>query len=343
MVDSGFHLAQPAWLWLLLAILPVALWLWRTAMKAARGPIHRYADPHLLPHLTGTREAKAGERWGQFLLWALLWALLTIAMAGPRWDYSERRLFQTGDSLLILLDISRSMQADDVAPNRLARARQEIADLIRLNRELRLGLIAFASVPHVISPVSEDSAAIRNSLPALATDLTQLQGSRLLPALERAATLLANLPKEGARSILLISDGDFAEPGIAERIAELAAQGIRLHTLGIGTKEGGQVPGMRGGWILDRNGQPVRSSLDVEQLRGLADAGGGLYEEATYRDDDVLTLLKAAAASPLPATLTDERARIWNERFYLPVLLVMALLLGRFRPQARRQPRRDRR
>ena len=341
MPDGGFHFAQPVWLWLLLAILPVALWLWRSAVKAARGPIHRYADPHLLPHLTGTREAKTGERWGQFLLWALLWALLAVAMAGPRWDYTERRLFQTGDSLLILLDISRSMQVDDVAPSRLARARQEIADLIRLNRELRLGLIAFASVPQVISPVSEDSAAIRNSLPALSTDLAQLQGSRLLPALERAQTLLANLPREGARAILLISDGDFDEPGIVERVSALAEDGIRLHTLGIGTKAGSQVPGARGGWVLDRNGQPVRSSLGIEPLRALAEAGGGLYEEATYRDSDVLAILKAAAASPLPATLTDERARIWNERFYLPVLLVMVLLLGRFRPQATRQPRRD--
>ncbi|MBK1730623.1 VWA domain-containing protein [Thiococcus pfennigii] len=337
MADGGLHLAQPAWLWLLAALVPVALWRWRSAAKAARGPIHRYADPHLLPYLTGTREPAAGERWARLLHWAALWTLLVVALAGPRWDYVERPLLQSGDSLLILLDISRSMQVDDVAPSRLARARQEVADLIRQNRELRLGLIAFASVPLVISPVSEDPAAIRNALPALTTDLPELAGSRLLPALARAETLLEGLPPEGTRAILLISDGDFAEPGLLEQIAALAAQGIRLHTLGVGTTAGGQVPAPRGDWVLDRDGQPVRSRLDAAQLRALAKAGGGLYAEATYRDDDTLAILAAAAASPVSASLTDERARIWNERFYLPVLIVMALLLKHFRPRAPRR------
>lgn len=332
MPEAGFHFAQPGWLWLLLALAPVALWLWRSAARAARGPIQRYADPHLLPYLTGSRALKAGERWGHFLHWALLWTLLILAMAGPRWDYEERQLFQTGDNLLILLDISGSMQVDDLAPSRIARARQEIADLLRLNRGLRLGLIAFASVPLVISPVSEDPAAIRNSLPALATDLTQLPGSRLLAALERAEALLAKLPDQGARAILLISDGDFAESGLEERVATLAAQGIRLHALAVGTADGGLVPGPQGTRLLDRSGAPVRSALDAAQLQALAAAGQGRYWEASYRDEDTRAILEAAAASPAPAAVTDERARVWNDRYYLPVLLAALLVLGRFRP-----------
>ncbi len=337
MPELGFHFEQPGWLWLLLAVVPVAIWLWRSAAKAARGPVHRYADAHLLPYLTGTRELKTRERWGQFLSWSLLWALLIIAMAGPRWDYDERRLFQTGDNLLLLLDISRSMEVKDVAPSRLARARQELADLLRLNREVRLGLIAFASVPHVIQPVSEDSAAIRNSLPALSTDLTQLPGSRILAALDRAEMLLANLPHEGARSILLISDGDFDEAGLTGRVAALAAQGIHLYTLGIGTPDGGPVPGPAGTRLLDRTGEPVRSRLDAPLLEALAAAGQGRYWEATYRDTDTRAILQAAAASDLPPAVTDERARIWNDRFYLPVLLAAILLLNRFRARSTRR------
>jgi len=336
--EAGFHLAQPAWLWLLLAPIPVAVWLWRSAVKAARGPIHRYADPHLLPHLTGTRELKARERWGQFLYWSLLWAVLIFAMTGPRWDYEQRPLFQVGNNLMILLDISRSMQVEDVAPSRLARARQEIADLTLLNREVRLGLIAFASVPHVISPISDDSAAIRNSLPALSADLTELQGSRLLPALARAESMLEGLPEESSGSVLLISDGDFDEPGLIARAAELAERGIALHVLGVGTSDGGQVPGRRGEWLLDRSGQPVRSGLDAGLLRDLASAGGGLYREASYRQEDSKAILKAAATSRLPANLGEQRARIWNERFYLPVLVVAMLVLARFAPRS--SPRR---
>ena len=86
MPELGFHFEQPAWFWALLALIPVALWLWRSAERATRGPIHRYADAHLLPHLTGSRELATRERWGRFFRWSLLWALLVAAMAGPRWD-----------------------------------------------------------------------------------------------------------------------------------------------------------------------------------------------------------------------------------------------------------------
>jgi len=333
--EVGFNFEQPAWFWGLLALIPVAIWLWRSAAKAARGPIHRYADPHLLPHLTGTRELKTTERWGRFLRWSALWALLILAMAGPRWDYEDVRLFHPGNNLLILLDISRSMQVDDVAPNRLARARQEIQDLIMQNRQVRLGLIAFDSVPHVISPITEDTYTILNDLPALSTDLGRLQGSRLDAALDRAEGLLGSLPKDSARSILLISDGDFDEPDLVSRVEKLAAQGIRLQVLGVGTEEGARVPAQQGGWILDRSGQPIRSALNAKLLEELARAGQGDYQLADYRDDDTREILEAAAVTRLPPEAGDERTRIWNERFYLPVLALAALLVPSFRGRAR--------
>lgn len=337
MTELGFHFAQPAWFWGLLALVPVAIWLMRSAARAARSPVHRYADAHLLPHLTGTRDLKTHERWGRFLRWSLLWALLLAAMAGPRWDFADVRLFHPGNNLLVLLDISRSMQADDVSPSRLARARQEIQDLIVYNREVRLGLIAFASVPHVLSPITEDTYTILNALPALSTDLASLQGSRLGPALDRAETLLAGLPADSARSILLISDGDFDEPELLERVRQLAEKGVRLHVLGIGTDDGARVPAPRGGWITDRGGQPVISALNESMLEELADAGGGLYRVADYRDGDTADILKAAAVSRLPPQAGDQRTRIWNERYWLPVLLVAGLLVPQFRGRWRRR------
>jgi len=338
--EAGFHFEQPLWFLGLLALVPVALWLWRSAARAARGPIHRYADAHLLPHLTGTRELKAQERWGRFLSWSLLWTLLLAAMAGPRWDYTDVRLFHPGNNLLILLDVSRSMQVADVAPSRLARARQEIQDLIMIDRDVRLGLIAFASVPHVISPVTEDTYTVLNALPALSTDLAEFQGSRVSSALERAETLLNGLPAESSRAILLITDGDFDEPELTEQVRKLAAEGIRLHVLGIGTEQGARVPApppaQAGSWITDRTGKPVVSALNTDLLEGLAEAGQGIYLVAGYRDDDSRDILSAASVSKLPAKAGDERTRIWNERYYLPVLAIMILLLPQFRGQARR-------
>jgi Ca-activated chloride channel family protein len=339
--ETGFHFEQPLWFWGLLALPPVAWWLWRSAARAAKGPVHRYADAHLLPHLTGTRELKTRERWGRFFAWSLLWLLLLTAMAGPRWDYDDVRLFHPGDNLLILLDISRSMDATDAAPSRLGRARQEIQDLIMQNRRLRLGLIAFASVPHVISPVTEDSRTILLALPALSTDLSRLQGSRLHQALDRAEILLDALPEDSSRALLLISDGDFDESGLAERIGGLAERGIRMHVLGIGTERGGIVPGPRGEPLVGPDGEPVRTRLDEAQLEALAEAGQGLYRRADFRDADTRDVLQASAVTRLPPEAGTERTRIWNERFYIPVLLLALLLLPQFRTWLRphRAPR----
>ncbi|NEX21843.1 VWA domain-containing protein [Thiorhodococcus mannitoliphagus] len=344
MANQGFHFDQPLWLLGLIVIIPVALWLMRSAARAAKGPIHRYADPHLLPHLTGTRDLRVTERWGRFLRWSLLWTLLLIAMAGPRWDYDEVRLFHPGNNLLVLLDISRSMLAEDVSPSRLGRARQELQDLIVKNREVRLGLIVFASVPHVLSPMTEDTTSILNTLPALSVDLASpsLQGSSLTRALDRAESLLAGLPEDSARAILLISDGDLAEPGLQDRISRLAAQGVRFHALGVGGTQGATVPAPQGGVVVDPadpDHKPVRSALNERLLESLAQAGGGLYLPADYRDSDTDQILAAATLSHLPPEASDASTRIWNERFWLPVLLLAALLLPQFRG-ARRIARR---
>ena len=130
MPDLSFHFAYPWWLLGLLAVLPVGAWLRRSTVHGSMARLNRYADPHLLPHLTGSRELHATERWRRFSRWALLWSILIIAMAGPRWDYTQIQLFTPGSDLVILLDISRSMEVSDVRPSRLARARQEIEDLI---------------------------------------------------------------------------------------------------------------------------------------------------------------------------------------------------------------------
>jgi Ca-activated chloride channel family protein len=332
MPEAGFHFAQPGWLWALLAILPMAWWLRRSPATGYQGRIRRYADAHLLPYLTGSRELKPAERWRRFGFWALLWALLVVAMAGPRWDYTDVRLFRPGANLVVLLDISKSMDVSDVQPSRLARARQEVEDLIRQNRELRVGLIAFASVAHVVSPITEDAKTIRAQLPAISTDLVSLQGSRLEIALERARELLAGQPEDSANSILLISDGDFPGEGLEEQVEALAEDGITLHVLGVGTPGGGPVPARFGRWLSGSGGQAVESSLDVSGLSALAEAGGGIYVTADYRDEDTGEILELASrGQTAQAAEGDARTRVWNERFYWLVLIVMILLFPLFR------------
>jgi len=198
------------------------------------------------------------------------------------------------------------------------------------NRQHRLGLVAFASVPHVISPVTEDARALMLALPALSTGLTRLQGSRLHGALDRAEQLLDSLPEDSSKAMLLISDGDFNEPGLEQRISELAERGIPLHVLGVGTTRGADVPGDRGP-LVGPNGVPVRTLLDEEQLQTLATAGTGIYRLADYRDADTRAILEVTAQSRIPAEVSSDRTRVWHERFYIPVAVLLLLLLPRFR------------
>lgn len=325
MPEAGFHFAQPLWLFGLCIILIVAWWQYQRAHLTHQGPIHLYADPHLLPHLTGKRELVPQERLHRLFRFTLMWTLGILAMAGPRWDYVDVRLFHPGNNLLILLDISRSMQVTDVTPSRLERAKQEIQDIIMLNHAARIGLIAFASVPHVIAPITEDMGTLINALPAIETDLVELQGSRLINALDRAEILLNGLSKDSAKTILVISDGDFDEPDLDDRVRQLTKQNIKLATFGIGTIDGGIVPNRLGGELLNSRQQPISSALNASELTRLAEMGQGFYREASFQQSDTTAILEMAARSQQPQNEMNEITRIWNERFYILLIPFLAL------------------
>jgi Ca-activated chloride channel family protein len=333
MPEATLHFARVEWLFALLGLIPVLAWLIFSVVRPGRGPFHRYADEHLLPHLVGIRELSVNERWSRFSRWALLWILLVVALAGPRWDYKDIQAFSPTNDLVVLMDISRSMHVADTAPSRLSRARQEVQDLVMLNDELRIGMIAFATVPHVVSPITEDSQSILTALPAVTSELANLQGSRLVAAMQRAEQLFSSDSLQNSRSILLISDGDFDEPDIIEQVNSMRDQGITLHTLGIGTAGGGPVPARIGQSDLmrDSKGKIIESKLNQALLQRLAQAGGGQYLEADFRDLDSRRILELSSSGSGIPTRSQEKTRIWNERFYWLLLPFMVLLLPYFR------------
>ncbi len=329
---SAFHFSEPAWLWALLLCIPVALWLLQTRrFNRHNERLQLYADKHLLPHLLGRSEVSASTQWQRFAHWSLIWALLVLAMAGPRWDFTDVRLFRPGTNLVVLFDLSRSMNVTDVRPSRLVRAQQELADLLDRNRGIRIGVIGFASIAQVVSPVTEDMNGIRRVLPALDTSLVQLPGSRLVHALDRAGELIAGQPKGSVNSLLIMTDGDFEEPNMEQRLREFADKGVRVHILGIGTPEGDAVPGRDGLWISNRTGQPVISALNEPLLKSLAAAGGGIYQRADYRTRDTDRILDEVKAQALPGAELNARTRVWNERFQWLAGLALLLLLPLFR------------
>jgi Ca-activated chloride channel homolog len=328
---SAFHFAQPWWLWGLL-LLPL-VWLFARKHRSEHRDtqnLRAYADSHLLPHLIVRQSSPLNTERRALRRWSILWILGCVALAGPRWDYNDVEVFQPGSDLVILLDLSRSMDATDVKPSRLARARQEIEDLLNLNPGIRTGLIAFATVAHVVAPITEDGQTLRHQLPSLSTSLIQLQGSRLSEALERARLLFAGQPSGNSQAILLLSDGDFGEPDLETKISQLQSAGITLYILGMGSTQGINLPAPSGGLLRDQQGQLVLSRLEEDKLRALAVAGQGLYMRADYREDDTHTLIERIRQDA-PPRLQENPIRIWHERYLWLVALMMLIMLGWFR------------
>lgn len=334
-MPDGLHLAAPAWLLALLVIPAIAFWQHRVRRRVPAAQRERdYADAALLPHLSGEASTRRVGFWGSLVAWTVPWVLIVVALAGPRWDYTQVEVFAPGANLVVLLDISRSMEVADVSPTRLARARQEVEDLVNRDDGVRVGLIAYATVANVVTPITDDMDSVRRALPALASDLVRLQGSRPSQAIQRARQLLATQTGEGTRNVLLVSDGDFQDLELDAEIGQLRDQDIRLHVLGIGTTEGGPVPGPRGGPLADRTGVPVVSRLNGALLQTLATQTGGVYEAAGYRDDDVRAILRATLAGAKARKLGDERTRVWHEPFWWLVGAAALWLLFEFRRRA---------
>jgi Ca-activated chloride channel family protein len=273
----------------------------------------------------------SGQHLTRFLRWSGLWSLLAIAMASPRWDYTDIQLFRPGNDLLILLDISQSMNTTDVSTSRLIRARQEIADILRENRNARIGLVAFATLAHVVSPLTEDTHSLNSLLPALTTDLTKLKGSRLTEALIRARQLFAGQPDESGKHVLVISDGDFGDREHENLLAELVKENIRVHVLGIGTDRGGAVVTDSGEKLRGPGGSEILTQLDEAELKRVAEKGNGIYVTANFNDRDTHNLLKTINQYSAAAQATEEKARVWNDRFYWLILIAMISILPSYR------------
>ncbi|MDB5735382.1 MAG: von Willebrand factor type A-like protein [Alphaproteobacteria bacterium] len=293
--------------------------------------LERFVDPHLLTHLIRNRNAPARKSWAPLLLWAAAWLCGTVAMAGPRWGYTDQQTFRASQNLVIVLDLSQTMNAQDVKPSRVARARQEIQNVLDMRRGEQIGLVAYAAVPHLVAPLTDDIRTIRNLLPALDTSLVTLQGDRLGPALAMAAAMLKAEPGD-RKSILVISDGGFEEDDIAGLIR--AAGGAAIYAMGIGTTAGAPIPGGDGGWLKLANGQDAISHLQDRRLQMLAAAGHGFYVEANYSDDDTRAILGRVEALNGKAQAGQDTVRVWDERFYIPAFLLGLLILPWFRKGA---------
>jgi len=264
------HFIRPLWL-IALPLAVILPWLWRHARRPS-GDWERVCDPHLLrwlSHQEGNGTARAKMHWlaGAAVLLAVL------ALAGPSWQQLPDSAFSARDARVIALDLSSSMLAQDLRPDRLTQVRFRLADLLSETREGQTGLVAYAGDAYVVSPLTTDTHTIANMLPALRPDVMPVGGSRADLALDMAETLLERAGFSRGE-VLLISDS--ANAADAAKARELRDNGIITSVLAVGTAKGAPIPS-GSGFVIDRTGNVVIARLDAGHLRDVAAAGGGKY------------------------------------------------------------------
>lgn len=278
-------------LFLLLALVPLALgyWLRRRAARpdeAADTPAHlqRLAVTHdrIDPRGVAAVPSRVPWRFGLGL------GLVIVALAGPQWGRVEESVIDQSREILIALDLSRSMLAEDVRPTRLERARLLIASLLGQLRGERVGLVVFSGTAFVQLPLSSDYEILRDFLPALGPGYLPADGTDFDAMLATALPTFG--PTATDRFLIVMSDGE-AEPNAwRDRLPALVADGVRVISLGFGTAVGASVPDADGRPMVDAAGAAVTSRLDRSALEEIARATGGLYRDAN-RWVDVAALL----------------------------------------------------
>lgn len=259
-------------------------------------------------------------------------AALGVAAAGPRWGVAEVEAHGRSLELAFVLDVSRSMHARDIVPDRLERQRLLVRRMLRDLQGDRIGLVVFAGRAYVLSPLTTDIAALQLYLDALDPEIVSQGGSSLSAALTQATDLLRGTRSGGDRVMVLVTDGEALEDGAAVRqaAARAAAEGIVIHAVGVGTRAGAPVPryepGTREmiGYTRDPTGEVVVSRRDDAMLESIASATGGRYVRA---DEPRATerLLSAIQGMDRMLTVGDRSFRP-RERFAWFVALALGLI-----------------
>ncbi len=322
-----FHFLRPQWF---MALLPLALLAWFMFFrKGAHSNWEAVVDEGLLPYIL--IKGAGRTRRAAIILTMTGGMLGIVALAGPAWDKLPQPVFTSQDALVIALDLTLSMDVNDVSPSRLERARYKISDILDQRLEGQTALLAYSGAAFTVTPLTDDGETIRSQLKALDTGIMPVTGNRT----DQAVTLALDLLKQGGMRrghVLLITDG--ATPASAgDSVALLRNEGYRLSVLGVGTRHGAPVLLPDGGFLQDRDGEIVIPILDEGALRGLAGSGGGIYVRLTKDDQDTrqLTGFFSAAQAAGEQAGAEITADVWREQGPWLVLCLLPLVALLFR------------
>jgi Ca-activated chloride channel family protein len=323
-MPTEFHWIRPEWLLALPLVALVALLMARRQL--APGNWQRVVDPALAPYVLSRSASRAsGFRWWLF---SLCGVLASIALAGPSWNRLEQPVFRIEQAMVIALDLSLSMDAADLAPSRLTRARLKILELLERRQSGQTALVVYSANAFTVTPLTTDADTVASLVNSLSTDIMPSRGSYPAAAIDKGRELLKQAGV-GYGKVLLITDGGTSPQ--AERAAgELRDAGYTLSVLGAGTEDGAPIPRPDGGFVTDRAGRIAIPRLETAQLRSLAAAGGGNYTAMTPDNRDIDALLSGAPAGSSAADeslATDQ----WREEGPWLLLLLVPLASLAFR------------
>jgi Ca-activated chloride channel family protein len=331
-----FQFANPHILWLLL-LLPLMLAALVVVGISRRRNIARFGNPELLKSLMG--DISEWRVKTKTILFLVAFVCVVFAAARPQFGSRLKEQKSRGIEMMLVVDVSNSMLAEDFAPNRLDRTRYAIDRLLADMSQDRVGLVVFAGEAKVQLPITTDYRMARSFVKRISPSLVSVQGTEVGQALS-LAELSFSQSSEASRVVILITDGETHDNTALDVAKRLAERGIHIYAIGIGTPEGAPVK-LDGEFIKDENDEMVVSRLNEALLQQIATTSGGAYIRATNADFG-LEQIVAQIEKMEQGELTTLRFEEYNEQFQwilavAAVLLVLeSLLLWRRNPRLKR-------
>ncbi len=330
-----FGASELLFAYLLVPALAALSW-WAAAQK--RRDLARLGDLQLVDRLTATVSRRG--QMAKTVLLVVSVALLVTALGRPQFGSRVETLRREGQDIIIALDLSTSMVAEDMAPNRLQKAKFAIADLIGQLRGDRVGLVAFAGEAFVQSPLTLDYGAANLFLNAMNPDTISVQGTNLGQAIEVALDAFAETDRRH-RVLVVMTDGEDHEGAVDGAVERAREAGVQIYTVGIGSAEGVPIPefdasGRARGFTRDADGTVVTSRLDEATLQTIATRTGGAYYRASPAGSE-LALLAAELTAGDGQEFETEQVTLFDEQYQLFLGLALALLVAELLVSDRRR------
>ncbi len=322
-----FRFENPDYFYFLLFI-PFATLLFILARMSLQRNLKRWSDTQLLERLLP--DYSPWRPIVRFIVWNLAFVMLIIAVANPQIGSKLVKVKQKGIDMVVCLDVSNSMLAQDIKPNRLENAKLAITKLVDQLKGDRIGIVVFAGKAYMQLPITSDYAAARMFISKISTELIPTQGTAIAEAIRMAHETFTTDTR--SKAIIIITDGEDHEGNVMEEAEKASADGIRIYTLGVGSPEGAPIPifgpdGSITGYRKDKDGNTIMTRLDEITLQKIASTGNGLYIRSANTNQALRKIFEEI--NQLEKTEFDTRLfSEYDSRFYYFLWMGLALLIA---------------